>query len=76
MACEPLVGPSCTPDAELVERSRRGSETAFTAIVDRYEAPLTRHCARIVGRADAQDAVQDAFIAAWAALRDGAERTR
>lgn len=60
-------------DERLVERCRAGSEEAFTAVVARYEAALIRHCSRIVGRSAAEDAVQEAFVAAWVALRAGAE---
>jgi RNA polymerase sigma-70 factor (ECF subfamily) len=64
---------AATTDEELVERCRAGSEAAFAAIVARYELALTRHCARIVGRGVAEDAVQEAFVAAWVALRAGVE---
>jgi RNA polymerase sigma factor (sigma-70 family) len=60
-------------EEQLVERCHAGSESAFATIVTRYEAMLTGHCARIVGRSAAEDAVQDAFIAAWAALAAGVE---
>lgn len=60
-------------DEQLVERCHSGSEAAFAAIVARYESPLTCHCARIVGRGAAEDAVQEAFVAAWVALRAGVE---
>jgi RNA polymerase sigma factor (sigma-70 family) len=56
-------------DARLIELSHAGDEAAFDVIVERYRQPLTRHCARIVGEAAAQDAVQDTFITAWTALR-------
>jgi len=59
-------------DCELVERCRAGSEPAFALIVQRYEQLLVRHCARIVGHSAAEDAVQDTFLSAWNALRDGA----
>ena len=55
-------------DEELVERTRGGSEAAFAAIVERYTDALTHHCARIVDRSAAEDAVQETFVAAWAAL--------
>jgi RNA polymerase sigma factor (sigma-70 family) len=60
-------------DARLLEQCRAGSEAAFDVIVRRYQAPLLRHCARIAGQAAAQDAVQDAFLAVWSAIRAGAE---
>ncbi len=59
-------------DARLVELARNGSEPAFEAIVARYRLPLVRHCARLVGEADAEDAAQDALVNAHAALLRGA----
>jgi len=59
-------------DARLVELARTGSEPAFEAIVARYRLPLVRHCARMVGDADAEDAAQDALLNAHAALVRGA----
>ena len=69
----PASGVALVGDERLVERCRAGSEEAFAAVVGRYEAALVRHCARIVGRSAAEDAVQEAFVAAWVALRAGAE---
>jgi RNA polymerase sigma factor (sigma-70 family) len=59
-------------DARLVELARGGSEPAFEAIVARYRLPLVRHCARLIGEADAEDAAQDALLNAHAALLRGA----
>jgi RNA polymerase sigma factor (sigma-70 family) len=61
------------PDERLVELCRAGRDDAFDAIVERYRPLLLRHCARIVGQAAAQDAVQDALLSAWSAIRAGAE---
>ena len=55
-----------------MQRCRAGSEAAFAEIVARHEAALRRHCARILGRSAAEDAVQDAFVSAWIALRANA----
>ena len=60
-------------DSWLVQRCRAGEEAAFDLIVHRYEPMLLRHCALIVGGAAAQDAVQDALLSAWNAIRAGAE---
>ena len=61
-------------DAELVEEARRGSRAAFDELIDRYwnsAASLARqHCR---SWADAEDAVQEAFVRAHgklAQLRD------
>ncbi len=58
------------PDARLVVLTRAGDERAFAAIVDRYREPLARYCGRIVAAA-ADDAVQQTFINAHAALTGG-----
>jgi RNA polymerase sigma factor (sigma-70 family) len=43
------------------------TEAAFAIAVARHRAELRRHCARIVGPADAEDAVQETFLRAWRA---------
>jgi hypothetical protein len=53
-------------DEQLVNSCRAGSEKAFATVVTRYETALTCHCARVVGHSAAEDAVQEAFVAAWA----------
>jgi RNA polymerase sigma factor (sigma-70 family) len=58
-------------DERLSQLSRSGDEAAFDQIVERYQGPLLRHCARVLGEAQAQDAVQDTFFTAWTALRAG-----
>jgi RNA polymerase sigma-70 factor (ECF subfamily) len=61
----------CDADERLVELSADGSEAAFTALVERYEPALLRHCSGVVGAAAAQDVVQDTFLTAWTKLREG-----
>ncbi len=56
-------------DERLVELVREGSDPAFGVIVDRYEAPLQRHCRRLLGPQRAEDAVQQCFLNAYQALR-------
>lgn len=58
-------------DARLAELVSGGSEPAFEAIVSRYRRSLVRHCARVVGEADAEEAAQDALMKAHAALLRG-----
>jgi RNA polymerase sigma factor (sigma-70 family) len=71
--------PAATPggaddrDARLVERCRAGDQAAFDLIVQHYQPLLLRHCSRIAGAAAGQDAVQDALLSAWNALRAGVE---
>jgi len=59
-------------DERLAELVGHGSEAAFEAIVHRYRAPLIRHCARVVGETDADEAVQNALLKAHRALARGA----
>jgi RNA polymerase sigma factor (sigma-70 family) len=59
------------PDDRLAELAGLGSEAAFEAIVHRYRGALVRHCAQLVGDADAEEAVQDALLKAHRALARG-----
>ncbi len=81
-----LVNPRLLPASRLARLSLRvqrgellaelaglGSEAAFEAIVHRYRGVLVRHCAQLVGDADAEEAVQDALMKAHQALARGAE---
>jgi len=56
-------------ESELVERAKRGDVSAYELIVERYQEPVFR-AAYLVTRsaADAQEAAQDAFVKAYAAL--------
>jgi RNA polymerase sigma factor (sigma-70 family) len=56
-------------DKRLVALAREGHDPAFAAIVDRYGAQLERYCARLLGPGRAEDAVQQAFVNAHAAMR-------
>ena len=68
MVVRPL-NPGEPADGELVERARRGDVGAYEQIVERYREPVFR-VAYLVTRssADAQEAAQDAFVKAYAAL--------
>jgi RNA polymerase sigma factor (sigma-70 family) len=71
-----MVSPSLTllrtqSDERLTALARVGHERAFEAIVERYRRPLLRHGRRLLPEARAEEAVQQAFIAAWAALERG-----
>jgi RNA polymerase sigma-70 factor (ECF subfamily) len=56
-------------DERLVALAHAGDEQAFAAIVERYRAPLLRYCRGFVtSGAAAEDAVQQTFINAYAAL--------
>jgi RNA polymerase sigma factor (sigma-70 family) len=60
-------------DERLVRHARAGDERAFAAIVDRYRPALVRYCARIVGDARAEDAVQQVLLDAYVALAGGTQ---
>lgn len=56
-------------DAELVARAREGDSAAFGALVDRHQAAVYRAVRAALGsHADADDAAQDAFLAAYRRL--------
>lgn len=61
-------------DGELIRRSRAGDTAAYETLVRRYQDVALRAAYLVAPEADAADAVQDAFIKAYAALprfRDG-----
>src|SRR3954462_15484387 len=54
----------------LLESARRGDETAFAGLLKPYERELHAHCYRMLGSVyDADDALQDAELRAWKALK-------
>lgn len=56
-------------DAEAVCAARDGDPSAFEAIVERYSGPLYTLALRTLGdREDAEDAVQEIFLKAYASL--------
>jgi RNA polymerase sigma factor (sigma-70 family) len=59
---------AAAPDARLVALTRAGDERAFATIVDRYRGSLGRYCRRFLTPASADDALQQTFINAHAAL--------
>ncbi len=53
-------------DPDLIARALGGEDNAYTRIMRRYKLPLYRFALRHLGdEDDAEDAVQDAFIAAY-----------
>jgi len=60
-------------DDRLVELARGGHERAFEAIVERYRKPLLRGARRVLPEGRAEDALQQALLAAWTALQRGDE---
>ena len=58
------------PDAVLASLAAQGDENAFAGLVRRHKEPLFRLLRRYTGDPDeAYEATQEAFIAAWGALR-------
>ncbi|MEA2362208.1 MAG: hypothetical protein QOD71_1353 [Thermoleophilaceae bacterium] len=59
------------PDHRLAALVRSGSEPAFEALVARYREPLLRYCRGILPPDRAEDAVQQTFVNAHAAIAAG-----
>ena len=58
-----------TVDAALVRRAARGDERAFGVLVEKYKAMLYTTAVRLLNdRSQAEDAAQESFIKAYAAL--------
>ncbi|MFJ7269066.1 RNA polymerase sigma factor [Streptomyces sp. NPDC099050] len=56
-------------DALLTVRAAEGDEEAFETLVRRYGPPMLRLAGQLLGsRAEAEDAVQEAFVSAWRKL--------
>ena len=60
-------------DARLVALAREGHERAFEAIVERFRRQLLRTCRRVLPEGRAEDALQQALVAAWRGLERGDE---
>src|SRR5512132_4631326 len=60
---------------ELLVRAKAGDQEAFRELVEPYRAELHMHCYRILGSIqDAEDALQEALLAAWRGLGSFRER--
>jgi RNA polymerase sigma-70 factor, ECF subfamily len=60
-----LLDRSVDTDEALVERTLRGEVSAFEELVERHRTIVFRTAARIVGRDEAEDVAQDAFLRAF-----------
>lgn len=72
---EPALPPGPAPPAPareedlLVARASEGDDEAFEVLVRRHTAELLRLARRLLGNdAEAEDAVQDAYVSAWRRL--------
>ena len=64
-------------DSELIRRARDGDVDCFEVLVRRYHSPCMGFARRMLGeRADAEEAVQDAFTSAYRALGRYTDRDR
>lgn len=67
----PVVPAPRLDDATLVVRAQEGDSRAFELLVRRHQRPLFALAVRLLGnRTEAQDAVQESFVAAWRWLAD------
>jgi RNA polymerase sigma-70 factor (ECF subfamily) len=61
----------------LVELAQQGEHAAFAALFERYNAPICRYLARLVGNVErGHDLAQDTFLHAWRSLPRLQERER
>jgi len=59
----------CVTDADLVARARQGDPAAFGELIDRHRVAVYRAALAALGsHADAEDAAQEAFLAAYRRL--------
>jgi RNA polymerase sigma factor (sigma-70 family) len=61
------------PDAQLVRLAQAGHAAAFAAIVRRYQPELKAQAHQLTSEGRAEDALQQAFLNAFAALQAGHE---
>jgi RNA polymerase sigma-70 factor, ECF subfamily len=63
------VSTCCVTDADLIARARQGDPAAFGELIDRHRSSVYRAALAALGsHADAEDAAQDAFLAAYRRL--------
>ena len=66
-----LVVPTVTSDDSLRRAAALGDTDAFAEILDRHGPAMFRYARRLLNdHGDAEEVVQDAFVAAWKALPD------
>jgi RNA polymerase sigma-70 factor, ECF subfamily len=65
---DPARGLTADADRLDVTRALAGDREAFADLVRRHQARIIAHLVRMVGRDEAADLAQDAFVRAWTAL--------
>jgi len=79
MSAEPAIGRLIDPtlsDEEVVEKVRQGEPALFEIIMRRYNQRLYRAARAIVGDAEAEDVLQDAYVRAYTHLDQFAGRAK
>jgi RNA polymerase sigma-70 factor (ECF subfamily) len=59
-------------DTRLAALTRRGHDAAFAELVRRHRERVERYCRRLLPGVQADEAVEETFLNAWAALGTGA----
>lgn len=57
-----------TDERELIRRAQKGDTEAFRTLVETYQTAVYRLALRTCGESGAEDAAQEAFVAAWRGL--------
>lgn len=57
-----------TDERELIRRAKKGDADAFRLLVEEYQTAVYRLALRMCGESGAEDAAQEAFVAAWRGL--------
>jgi RNA polymerase sigma-70 factor (ECF subfamily) len=74
-----IVEPSTrsTRDGDLLSRARAGSDAAFAVLVARHQGDIYRLALRVLANpSDAEDIVQETFLARWQSISSFAGRGR
>jgi RNA polymerase sigma-70 factor (ECF subfamily) len=73
----PRPGPPADDESALLDRLRAGDDAAYEAVVRRHAGPMLAVARRFLGsRPEAEDAVQEAFLAAFRSLDGFREGSR